>query len=159
MTSDNQLLIGEHRRTLDERNRLSLPSDLVEDLLDQPCVLAKERPGALSLWNAANWQERLDAGMQLVESKIRAGRLEGRLPQVQRLGRLLSTRHCEVSFAGRGRLTIPEAFRVFLEVEPGDEVLVVGAAVCLEIWKPEKWVEYVNENIVDFHELFHGLSD
>lgn len=159
MASENELLIGEYRRTLDDRNRISLPAELIEGLLDQPCILAKERPGALSLWNAQAWQSRLDAGVHLVQSKIEAGKLQGRMPQVQQLGRLLSTRHCEVTFAGRGRLTIPDAFREFLGVDGGDEVLVVGAAVCVEIWRVEKWVEYVNENIVDFHDLFNGLSD
>jgi MraZ protein len=159
MPAEPQLLIGEHRRTLDDRNRLSLPADLIAGLLDQPCILAKERPGALSLWNARAWQSRLDAGVNLVKSKIEAGKLRGRMPQVQQLGRLLSTRHCEVSFAGRGRLTIPEGFREFLGVDAGDEILVVGAAVCVEIWKVEKWVDYVNENIGDFHQLFDGLSD
>jgi MraZ protein len=159
MPSDSELLIGEHRRTLDDRYRLSLPIDLVESLLEKPCILAKERPGALSLWDAESWQARLDAGVELVKSKILAGRLQGRLPQVQQLGRLLSTRHCEVSFAGRGRLTIPEGFREFLGVEAGTELLVVGAAVCVEIWNVAEWIKYVDENIVDFHGLFQGLSD
>ena len=56
-------------------------------------------------------------------------------------------------------MTIPEGFREFLGVDAGDEILVVGAAVCVEIWKVEKWVDYVNENIGDFHQLFDGLSD
>ena len=74
----------------------------------------------------ANWKTRLDDGVQLVESKIEAGRLEGRLEEVQRLGRLLSTRHREVQLAGRGRLVVPEGFREFLGVEPGGEVMVDG---------------------------------
>jgi MraZ protein len=159
MTSEKNLLIGEFRRTLDERHRLSLPPNLLEDLADQPCILAKERPGALSLWNANSWQTRLDSGVQLVQSKMQAGRLEGRLPQVQQLGRLLSTRHCEVQLAGRGRLTIPEGFREFLGVEPGGELMTVGAAICVEIWSVSRWIEYVDSHIVDFHSLFQGLAD
>src|SRR5438874_13511309 len=103
-----RLILGEATRTLDERYRLSLPAELVEALGVDPgdSILAKERPGCLSLWNQAGWKQRLDAGIRLVESKIEAGRLEGRVEEVQRLGRLLSTRHTQVQLAGRGRLAI-----------------------------------------------------
>ena len=99
-------------------------------------MLAKERPGCLSLWNAQAWQGRLDEGVELVKSKMRAGKLEGKLEDVQQLGRLLSTRHSSVQLAGRGRLSIPEGFREFLQVEQGGEVIVVGAGVCVEMWSP-----------------------
>ena len=39
--------------------------------------------------------------MDLLRSKMRAGKLEGRLTQVQMLGRLLSSRHRPVELAGR----------------------------------------------------------
>ena len=104
------------------------------------------------------WKSRLDAGVQLVESKIEAGRLEGRVEEVQRLGRLLSTRHRDVQLAGRGRLILPEGFREFLAVEPGGEVMVVGAAVCVEIWHPEKWAGYVGEEMPAFRQLLDRLS-
>ena len=136
-----RLILGESTRTLDRaiacRFRRNWPRRWLPDGGD--CILAKERPGCLSLWNVATWQGRLDAGIQLVETKIEAGRLEGRVEEVQRLGRLLSTRHRQVQLAGRGRLVVPEGFREFLGVEPGGDAMVVGAAVCVEIWHPEKW--------------------
>ena len=67
-----------------------------------------------------------DEGVELIKRKMQAGKLEGRIGQVQLLGRLLSTRHKPVQLAGRGRLLIPEGFRQFLGVEPGGEVLVLG---------------------------------
>lgn len=155
-----RLILGESTRTLDQRYRLSIPPELAETLANQSgeCILAKERPGCLSLWNKELWKSRLDAGVQLVESKIEAGRLEGRVEEVQRLGRLLSTRHRDVQLAGRGRLILPEGFREFLAVEPGGEVMVVGAAVCVEIWHPEKWAGYVGEEIPVFRKLLDQLS-
>lgn len=155
-----QLILGESTRTLDPRYRLSIPPELAESLAPEggECILAKERPGCLSLWNQAAWQGRLDAGIRLVETKIEAGRLEGRVEEVQRLGRLLSTRHRSVPLAGRGRLVVPEGFREFLGVEPGEDVLVVGAAVCVEIWRPEKWNDYVGEQMPAFRQLLDQLS-
>jgi MraZ protein len=158
--STPDFILGEFRRTIDERYRLSVPAELADPLCAEGigCILAKEQPGALSLWSAANWQGRLDAGVDLVKHKIDAGRLEGRLADVQRLGRLLSTRHKPVELTGRGRLLIPEGFREFLAVQPGEEVLVVGAAVCVEIWRPDSWIAYLNDHMPDFRGLLDNLS-
>ena len=179
------LLLGEHRRTLDERYRVSIPAAFADPLQADSqqadsqqadsqqadsqqadsqqaeagdCILAKERPGALSLWSGREWQSRLDTGVALVENKMRAGRLEGRVEDVQRLGRLLSTRHKTVQLAGRGRLLISEGFREFLAVEPGGEVMVIGAGVCVEIWQPAAWFDYLKQQMPEFRQLFDQLS-
>ncbi|NIP84831.1 MAG: division/cell wall cluster transcriptional repressor MraZ [Planctomycetales bacterium] len=160
MESEIEFLVGEYSRVLDERHRLSLPEPLVGSLMAPQgrCLLVKERPGCLSLWSQAGWQEKLDAGLALVRGKIRAGKLEGRMHQVQMLGRLLSTRQSEVKLAGRGRLLVPEGFREFLGVEPGGEVAVIGAAVCIELWRPAAWLDYLNRRIPRFRRLFDNLS-
>ena len=82
------LILGEYQRTLDERFRLSIPTPLVEalDLPGSECILAKERPGSLSLWNAQRWSPKLEQGVDLVRAKIEGGRLEGRIEDVQRQG-------------------------------------------------------------------------
>ena len=156
----SELLLGEHRRTLDERYRVAIPKPLCQNLAapGENLILAKERTGTLSLWNGAQWQSRLDQGLALVREKLQAGRMAGQLPEVQRLGRLLSTRHTTVQMAQRGRLLIPEGFRQFLGVEPGEHVLLLGAALCVEIWRPDAWIEYLQDNVAEFHELFDTLS-
>ena len=151
---------GEHTRTLDERHRLSLPGDWADSLVAESaeCILAKERPGCLSLWNAAEWEAKLEARVELIEQKLRLGELDRRINQVQMFGRLLSTRQRRVQLAGRGRLLVPEGFREFLGVEPGGGVLAVGAAVCVEIWNPAAWVRYLEGRIVRFRRLFDHLA-
>lgn len=152
------LLIGEFRRTLDDRYRVTIPQELLRALENSGGgILVKERPGALSLWGTTHWQERFERGVRLIESKLEAGRLEGRFDQVQRLGRLLSTRHRLIPIAGRGRLVLPEGFREFLGVEAGGELLIVGAALCIEIWQPQAWHSYLERSMPDFHQLFEEL--
>jgi MraZ protein len=177
MADQRDLILGEYARTLDDRFRISLPPELLHllvhgraesgqvdsDPVAEPsgafdAILAKERPGALSLWNAAVWKEKLDAGVSLVESKMRAGRLEGRWDEVQTLGRLLSTRQRPVQLAGRGRLVIPDSFREFLGVQPGSEALLIGAGVCVEIWRPDAWLNYVAAQMPEFRQIFDRLS-
>jgi MraZ protein len=160
MPDAQEFLLGEFQRTLDDRYRLSIPSELGDALTEQSldCILAKERPGCLSLWSAPVWQAKLDEGVELVKQKMRAGKLQERIGQVQVFGRLLSTRHRAVQLAGRGRLVVPEGFREFLGVEPGGEVQIVGAAVCVEIWNPPAWLKYLEGRMPRFRRLFDRLS-
>ena len=154
------LLIGEFTRTLDERFRLAIPPELLEPLLASGprLVLAKERAGCLSLWPAAIWKPRSDAAVDVVRSKMQAGLLAQRVGQVQDLGRLLSTRHRVVSLAARGRLVVPEGFREFLAVEPGADLMVVGAAVCVELWQPAAWTTFVTSEMPGFRQRIDELT-
>ena len=43
-------------------------------------------------------------------------------------------------------------------VEPGGELFVVGAAVCVELWKPNAWFKYIEEQMPEFRRLFDSLS-
>jgi MraZ protein len=160
MPDSSEFLLGEFERTLDERYRVSIPAELAEPLTaaSPDCILAKERPGCLSLWSATVWQSRMDEGVELVKQKMRSGRLQEKLAEVQLFGRLLSTRQRPVQLAGRGRLLIPEGFRDFLGVEANGELLVVGAAVCVELWQPAAWLKYLEDRMPKFRKLFDMLS-
>jgi len=160
MAAAADLLIGEFVRTLDERSRLALPPELLAPLLagGPRLVIAKERAGCLSLWSAAEWKPRLDAAVDVLRSKMQAGLLTQRVGQLQDLGRLLSTRHRTVSLAQRGRLVLPEGFRDFLGVEPGTDLMVVGAAVCVELWQPAAWSAYVTSEMPGFRRRIDELT-
>jgi MraZ protein len=160
MSDSADLLIGEFVRTLDERYRLAVPPELLDPLLaaGPKLVLAKERTGCLSLWSAAVWKPRIDAAVDIVRSKLQAGLLTQRVAQVQDLGRLLSTRHTLVSLAGRSRLVVPEGYRDFLAVEPGTDLMVVGAAVCVELWQPAAWNAFVSSEMPGFRRRIDELT-
>jgi MraZ protein len=160
MTDATGLFLGEWTRSLDERHRLALPPEWASLLAGESgqCTLAKERPGCCSLWNTGQWHTWLTGGVELLDRKLRGDRLRERVADVQQLGRLLSTRHRTVPIAGRGRLAIPDSFREFLGVEPGGVVLVVGAAVCVELWHPHQWGEHIGQQMPTFRSLFEDLT-
>jgi len=160
MTAADDLLLGEFVRTLDDRFRLALPPELVDPLVASGpgILLAKERAGCLSLWSAAVWKPRLDAAVDVLRTKLQAGLFAQRTTQVQDLGRLLSTRQRVVTLAGRGRLVVPEGFREFLAVEPGTDLIVVGAAVCVELWQPAAWSAFVTAAMPDFRHRVDELT-
>ena len=153
-------LTGEFRRTIDDRFRLQLPVEFAAEVSgeDGDLIVAKERAGCLSLWKPDDWQHRLDTGISLLQQKIDSGRMEQRWGDVQRLGRLLSTRHQQARLANRSRLLIPEGFRQFLGVDSGKEVVVIGAVICVEIWNPEIWLTVLKQEMPDFGELFKQLT-
>lgn len=155
------LITGEIKRTLDERFRLNLPPEFAAAISDDEgnSIIVKERAGCLSLWRAAEWQKRLDEGLTIIQQKIATGRMEQRWSEVQRLGRLLSSRAKEVQLANRSRILIPEGFREFLDVQAGSEVMIVGAAICVEIWNPLAWLSVLQEEMPDFGTLFKDLSN
>jgi MraZ protein len=154
-------LSGEFKRVVDDRYRITLPPELAEPITDKAgdVIIAKERAGCLSLWQAADWQQRIDDGVGLIRQKIQAGRLEQKWGDVQRLGRLLSTRSRTVRLANRARLVIPEGFREFLDVPCEGEVMLIGAAICVEIWNPLAWLELLRQEMPAFGGLFKELSD
>ncbi|MBQ2683060.1 MAG: division/cell wall cluster transcriptional repressor MraZ [Thermoguttaceae bacterium] len=169
MAKTDGLILGEFSRKLDERYRLSLPLELLGafrpgtsadgssavDTFD--CILAKERPGCVSVWSSSTWQERMANDVEIIARKYQNGYLNQSIPQLQVLGRLLSTRQRPVQLV-KGRLLVPEGFREFLRVEPKGEVMVVGAAVCVEIWNPQQWIQYTETTMASFQETFAQLA-
>ncbi|HID78822.1 MAG TPA: division/cell wall cluster transcriptional repressor MraZ [Planctomycetaceae bacterium] len=160
MAAPEQFILGEFRRRLDDRYRVAIPGELAERLAPpgQECILAKERSGCLSLWNAALWQSKLDQRVELIKQKLGLGDLDRRIGQLQLFGRLLSTRHASVQLDKQARVLVPKEFREFLGAEPGDEVVVVGAAVCVEIWNPPAWLGYIQRRMPRFRKLCNRLS-
>ena len=154
-------ITGEVKRTIDDRFRLTLPQDFAESISDEQgnVIVAKERTGCLSLWRSDEWQKRLDSGVELLRKKMDSGRMEGRWGDVQRLGRLLSTRHQQVTLSNRSRLLIPESFRPFLGCDAGKDVVVVGAAVSVEIWHPDMCLDVLKAEMPDFGDLFKTLTE
>ena len=153
-------ITGEARRTIDDRFRITLPPEMAELVADSDgnCILAKERAGCLSLWKAADWTKRIDDGVAILKLRIQAGKMESRWSEVQRLGRLLSTRSKTVTLANRSRLLIPDGFREFLDVPVNQDVMIIGAAICVEIWNPAAWLETLRHDMPEFGPLFTDLS-
>ena len=159
MLEAEKLITGEFSRTVDDRYRLSLPDEFKEVFKPEAgkCVIVKEKPGHLSLWDEKTWKDIHDERVKSVMARLNQGRLGQRTSDLQRLGRLLSTRFRHISLAERGRLTLPEGFREFLAVEPKQEVIIIGAWQCIEIWHPQKWIAYAEEDIPQFDNLIESL--
>jgi len=158
--SSDLFITGEERRTIDDRFRITLPSEMAQAITDAAgfTIVTKERFGCLSLWRAGDWQPRQDAGVAVLKQKIQAGRMDQKWDDVQRFGRLLSTRSQTVQLANRSRLLIPDPFREFLGAAINQEVMVVGAVICVEIWNLAAWLDTLKAEMPTFNPLFQELS-
>ena len=146
---------------LDAKSRMTLP-ELLQPIVKQwdgACRVVKERPGALSLWSPDSSDTAIDAAVSAALAKYDARRNQNLLEELMTLGRLRSTRETTAKLDGRARLTIPQAFREFLGVEPEGNAMVVAATVCIEIWRPDAWVSYVEERIADYRRISESLLD
>ena len=159
MTDTAKLILGEFSRTVDERYRLTLPDEFKEVFKPDAgkCIIVKEKPGHLSLWDENTWKQHHDKRVELIMRRFDLGYLAGNMPEMQRFGRLLSTRFRQIQLADRARFLLPEGFREFLAIEPKQEVMIVGAAVCIDIWHPQKWISYIEEDIPQFGTLLENL--
>ncbi|VAX42761.1 hypothetical protein MNBD_PLANCTO02-296 [hydrothermal vent metagenome] len=153
-------ITGEIKRTLDERFRVTLPAEMAEAVADDAgeVIVTKERYGCLGLWRASQWDKKQQQDVALIKQKIDSGRMEQRWGDVQRLGRMLSTRSRTVQLKNRSRLLVPEGFREFLDVKAGSDVMVIGAVICIEIWNPKAWLEILKQEMPEFGSLLNDLS-
>ena len=160
MTETQQLITGEFSRTVDDRYRLTLPDEFKEVFKPDAgkCVIVKEGPGCLSLWEENSWKQQHDERVEMVMKRLHLGDLGRKTTELQRFGRLLSTRYRQIQLTDRARFLLPEGFREFLAVEPKQEVMVIGAAVCIEIWHPQKWISRIEEDMPQFSILMESLS-
>ena len=168
MPDGHEIITGEARCRLDSRYRVSIPPDFDKWLTSSSpeLVLAKERPGCVSLWNGEFWEAKVNSRIRLVKQKVQQGFQDERIGEVQLFGRLLSTRHEDAKLDKQRRLTIPKSFRDFLDVRPRSSneedkeqgnVMVVGAAVCVEIWNPAAWLQHLQERMPKFRRLVDRL--
>ena len=159
MVEIKQLIEGEFTRTVDDRYRLSLPDELKEVFKPESgkCVIVKESPGHLSLWDESTWKRHYEQKVEMVLQRLNTGYLTQNMPDLQRFGRLLSTRYRPIQLADRARFLLPEGFREFLAVEPKKDVMIIGAAICIEIWNPQKWIAYTEVEMPQFGNLLENL--
>ena len=159
MTETKKLITGEFCRTVDDRYRLSLPDEFKEVFKPESgkCVIVKEKPGHLSLWEENDWKQFHERRVEQVRLRYETGHLAGQMADFQRFARLLSIRSRHIQLTDRARFLLPEGFREFLAVEPKQDVMVIGAGHCIELWHPQKLITSIEEDIPQYSNLLESL--
>jgi len=126
------MLLGEHDHTLDDKNRLTLPAKLREQLGDE-VVITRGLDGCLSVYSRAAFE--VLAG--------RMGTLDPLNRETRTMQRYFFTGAPPVELDKAGRMVIPA--RLLESAGIQREVTVAGVYDHLEIWDRARWREQMRE--------------
>lgn len=130
-------LVGRHERSIDGNGRLTLPAKFASQLGDT-AYLHDDPEGCVRLFLAADF----DALMADQLDKLRAGEIT----RDDLRATTASTR--PVNIDKQGRLTLDDESRALAGIAPGADVVVVGVADSIEIWRPSRAARKADEGRV-----------
>ena len=116
-------MIGQYQHNIDAKGRLFIPAKFREELGDAFYVTIG-LDGCLSVYSDAKWADLTEKFDALPLSKARSMRVL-----------FANAAKCEPD--AQGRILIPAKLREYAALDK--EVIINGAAKCLELWNPERW--------------------
>ena len=123
------MLIGEYLHTIDQKNRLSVPSKFRERL-GKRVVLTRGLDRCLFLYSLPDWQEIADR-----LSKLPVGKAENRS-----FIRAIIAGATDIEIDGLGRVLVPDYLKVYASLK--ESAMIIGVYSRIEIWAPEVWSNY-----------------
>ncbi len=120
------MLLGEHEHSLDDKNRLTLPAKLREQLGEQ-VVVTRGLDGCLYVYSQAEWA-------RLAE---RVGALDPFSREARTMQRWFFASGSDAELDKQGRMVIPAT--LLKNAGIGREVTVAGVHDHLEIWGRAAW--------------------
>jgi MraZ protein len=120
------MLLGEHEHTLDDKNRLTLPARL-RDQLGERVVVSRGLDGCLNVHAAPEWAK-------LAE---RVGTLDQLSSEARTMQRFFFASAVDVELDKQGRIVIPAGLLESASI--GREVTVAGIYDHLEVWDRAAW--------------------
>ena len=121
------MLLGEYEHTIDDKNRLTLPSRFREEFGDG-IVLTRGIDGCLNAYTRDDWA-------RLVESRLAT--LDPFSQEGRRMQRFFFSGASDAQIDKQGRVMIPAALLGHAKL--GREVVVAGVRDHLEIWDRGAW--------------------
>jgi MraZ protein len=126
------MLLGQHDHSLDEKNRLTLPARLREQLGDQ-VVVTVGLDGCLEAYAQEDW-DRMAARIRELDSLSRESRV---------MRRHFFAQAVTAELDKQGRMVLPSSLLDAAGIER--EVTIAGVHDYLEIWDRAKWREHLRE--------------
>lgn len=126
---------GQDKSTVDSNGRVKFSPRTNSDFSDKcngEVVLHCLPEGALAVYPEEVYMQMRRAETRPAE---KAGNSLVFRRNLRRFGALTSSE----KISAQGRITVPAGFRNILELNPGEEIIVVGAEIGVEIWNAAKW--------------------
>lgn len=144
-----EIFIGEYRHTIDEKNRLIIPSSFRQVLKKEEgnCIITKGFDRSLFLYTFSEWQS--------LGSKLR--NLSTSRSDVRAFLRIFFSGAHPVKPDNQGRITIPQALKDFACIK--DKVVIIGAFNKIEIWSQDLWENYYKEKKDIYEQIVEKIMD
>lgn len=126
MAKGSAVFLGQYERSLDEKSRLAIPSEL-RNGLGHGAVLTRSFDNCLCIYPAAKWETLAQAANDLQDLR----------PEARTRARALFSGAVACDFDKQGRVVIPAFLREYAGIT-GD-VTVAGVGSRVEIWSREAW--------------------
>ena len=121
------MFVGEYNNSIDDRNRLIVPSKM-RDELGQKCIMAKGVEPCIEIYTEQAWNER----MQRIMSRLPESKKESRT-----ILRTISKNAVNGEVDKQGRLVLPQGFINDLGIRK--DVVTIGATNKIEVWSKAVW--------------------
>jgi len=143
------MLMGEYHHSLDEKNRLIMPSSLRQQLKkeDGEFILTRGLDMSLFLYPLSEW-ENLGKNLKNLSTSQSNTRAFLRL--------LFSGAH-PVRLDPQARITLPQSLKDFAGID--EKVTIIGAFNKIEIWAEDMWEKYYQEKRSIYEELSERVMD
>jgi MraZ protein len=133
------MLIGEYLHTIDQKNRVSVPSKFRKEL-GKSVVVTRGLDKCLFLYTLGEWK--------LLAEKL--AKLPWGKAETRSFVRMMIAGATDVEIDSLGRILLPDYLKTYANLS--DSAVVVGLYNRVEIWQPEFWHKF-SENAKDNAEL------
>ena len=121
------MFLGEFEYKIDEKGRVPVPPKFRIELKKDGLVLTQGIDTCITAYTTSEWKKLADS---LTPGSVTRAKL-------RRLNRAIFATAFNLRIDGQGRVALPITLRQFAGIE--DEVVIVGANTCFELWKKELW--------------------
>lgn len=140
-----QMFMGEFHHTLDEKNRITIPSPYRQQIEkeEKGLVITRGLDKSLFLYPFSEWEN--------LGEKLR--HLSTTQANVRAFVRIFFSGAHPVRPDIQGRITLPQTLKEFAGIE--NDVTIIGSFNKMEIWSSQQWEVYYRQK----HPIFENLSE
>ncbi len=140
------MLIGEYKHSIDEKNRMSLPSKFRKEL-GKKVVATYGLEQCLFVYEISEWN-------RIAEDISKLGMLKS---DTREFNRFMFGGAVEIEVDALGRILVPEYLKKYADLK--GNAVVIGVHKRLEIWNEKKWEEYKKAIVSKADGLAEKLSE
>jgi MraZ protein len=140
------MFMGEYQHTIDDKNRLIIPSKFREELGDE-FVMTKGLDNCLFIYPQEEWKK--------LEQKLIA--LPFTKADARAFVRFFFSGASECGLDKQGRVLVPQILKEHAKLLK--DVVIIGVSSRVEVWSREVWERYSQEAEKDYESIAENLTD